>query len=223
MSIIRGVFHRLPDWLELSIVPAICFGVPIITSVLQIASGKAFVSVRFTNSVIVTALFYELFVSAICLIFLYLRGYKIWNRLNFLISFKGVFLAIGLFIATYAAYYILWIAASFLFSGREIPVGEYASSVAWYFAVVLSLVNPLFEEGFLLGYVFDRLQTQPAWFLIVLTTLIRISYHLYQGWVGIIALLAVGILFALVYSKTKNLMPIYLCHALMDLTGLLGR
>ena len=166
----------------------------------------------------------ESVVSAITVGFLYLRGYRIWQQLRFGTSIKGIAIGAGSVVAVVMAYASLWILVNLLVISlfhSKIAVATYSITVSLPFVLVLSLINPLFEEAFLLGYMLDRLCGASVWVFIGVTTIIRISYHLYQGWVGILALLPTGVIMAFVYWKTRNLMPVFFAHALMDMTGLL--
>jgi membrane protease YdiL (CAAX protease family) len=109
----------------------------------------------------------------------------------------------------------------FLIVGREnLKIAEFSVSVNFVLALAVSLINPLFEEVFVLGYIFDRLNSYNFWLLLLLSVLIRTSYHLYQGWIGLISLVPVGLLYAFAYYRAKNLWPVYLAHFILDLTAL---
>ena len=88
------------------------------------------------------------------------------------------------------------------------------------FIAAVTLVNPIFEEVFVVGYLFERLKRTAPLILVALSVIIRVSYHLYQGWIGIVSVLPVAVLFAVTYWKTRNLWSIVLAHAAMDFIGL---
>jgi uncharacterized protein len=125
-----------------------------------------------------------------------------------------------LFLSTYAAYATIWIGLNLILYPNTIPIPKVTNSATFVFVILVSLLNPLFEETFVVGYLFDKLQGKGLLVFIIISTLIRTSYHLYQGWVGVVSITPMGLIFAFTYYKYKNLMPLYLSHALMDLTGL---
>ena len=223
-TVIRQAFAKIPNWLEIAIVVAICFGSSIVISVFRFISGAAFERVEITDAHLVGLLIFEPILSVASLGFLYLCGYKLWTRIQFVVSLRAIGLGVAVCFAQILGYVLLWMAASLilLLFGTHIPVAAFTVKVSLILAVAVSIINPMFEEAFLLGYLFDRLQKHSMWFLIGLATLIRVSYHLYQGWVGVIGLIPTGIVMGLVYWRTRNLMPVYLAHLVMDLTGLLG-
>ncbi len=49
---------------------------------------------------------------------------------------------------------------------------------------------------------------------------IRLLYHLYQGPMGIITIVPLGLLYGFVYVRTRQLWPLILAHMLIDIAGL---
>jgi membrane protease YdiL (CAAX protease family) len=222
LPMIRKLLSKLPNWLEITVVITLCFGLATVTSIIQLVSGNAFKIVHLDSIDVAAILIFEFILAAITLGFLYLRGYKLWTRVRFATSLQGVAQGLGAGLTAYFAYFGLWIfvTLSLRLFGTSVPVATYSISSSPVLLIAVSLINPMFEEGFLLGYLLDRIQPASVWFFVILTTAIRVSYHLYQGWVGVIGLIPMGIVMALVYWRTRNLMPVYFAHALMDLVGL---
>ena len=54
------------------------------------------------------------------------------------------------------------------------------------------------------------------------TALLRGSYHLYQGFGGGLGNLAMGIVFALWWMRTRRLWPLILAHTLLDVVAFVG-
>jgi membrane protease YdiL (CAAX protease family) len=54
------------------------------------------------------------------------------------------------------------------------------------------------------------------------SALLRGSYHLYQGWGGFLGNVAMGILFGLVFVRTRRAWPIVIAHFLLDLAAGIG-
>lgn len=80
------------------------------------------------------------------------------------------------------------------------------------------------EEFIVLGYLFARLR-QLGWGLgtiIVATSLLRASYHLYQGPGAFLGNLAMGLLFGWLYAKTGRLLPFLVAHFLIDAAVFVG-
>jgi membrane protease YdiL (CAAX protease family) len=87
--------------------------------------------------------------------------------------------------------------------------------------VAASLVNPLFEEVFVCGYLVtlgkesNRLTAGMN-----ISIGLRLAYHLYQGSAGVLGILPFGFLMALWYSRTGRLWPVIVAHAVTDFAGL---
>ncbi|HEY1961884.1 MAG TPA: CPBP family intramembrane glutamic endopeptidase, partial [Rhizomicrobium sp.] len=87
----------------------------------------------------------------------------------------------------------------------------------------IAIVNPLFEEVFVTGYVMTALKSNGnPWRAINASVLLRLLYHLYQGSLGVLAIIPMGLIFAVWYARTGRLWPIIVAHALLDGTALLS-
>ena len=91
--------------------------------------------------------------------------------------------------------------------------------------LVLSAVrHAVLEEVIVVGYLFLRLR-QLGWgapAIILTSSLIRASYHLYQGIGPGIGNFLMGLIFGAVYWKTRRVMPLVIAHALVDIAGFVG-
>lgn len=221
MNIIKRALSKIPDWLEIIIVLTICFGMSIYGSIASFTSSKPAAEINFDDSKLISLVVFELFISGICIIFLWLRDYKIWEKLSFEITFIDSLLSLSVLILSYLAYAITFAAVFSIFGAENISSPAIRNSAHLFSIVILSLINPLFEEVFVVGYFFDKMKSQNVWLIILASALLRTSYHLYQGWLGIISILPIGLIFAFVYSRRRNLWILYLAHALMDLIGLM--
>lgn len=89
-------------------------------------------------------------------------------------------------------------------------------------ALIASTVNPVFEEGLVVGYVVKALEgRQGAPFAVGASVLIRLLYHTYQGPIIAASILPLGLLFALAYWRWRALWPLILAHGLFDFIGLM--
>src|SRR5262249_51278780 len=90
------------------------------------------------------------------------------------------------------------------------------------FIVVASVVNPIFEELLIAGYVLRALRSRPATIAVAGSVLIRFAYHVYEHWLAVFGILPMGIIFAAFYRRRGQLWPLLVAHALGDLVGLVG-
>jgi membrane protease YdiL (CAAX protease family) len=132
----------------------------------------------------------------------------------------GVALALGAYVA-YAAgavaiggLYFSWlgkhpvtVSGADVF-GRTFPVG----------GVLYVLLTPLFEELIVRAYVMTevgRLAKSSA-IAVLISVLLQTSYHLYYGWYGAVSLAFMFLVFAVYYSRTRDVFPVIVAHAALD-------
>ena len=87
-------------------------------------------------------------------------------------------------------------------------------------AIAYALLNGFYEEFFFLGLL-TSVKEKHKWRVLFYSTLIRISFHTYQG---LVWALVIGVVYGLFYYflykyKVKNLLPFFLMHALADMFG----
>ena len=87
-------------------------------------------------------------------------------------------------------------------------------------AIAYALLNGFYEEFFFLGLL-TSVKEKHKWWVLLYSTIIRISFHTYQG---LVWALVIGVVYGLFYYflykyKFKNLLPFFLMHALADMFG----
>ena len=82
----------------------------------------------------------------------------------------------------------------------------------------------IIEEFVVLGYLFSRLRTLGwgPWPIIIATSILRASYHLYQGPGAFVGNLAMGLLFGWLFTRTGRLLPFLVAHFLIDAIAFVG-
>lgn len=112
-------------------------------------------------------------------------------------------------------------------AGVNLQVAASGLTETWWRPVVLVLAavgNGAAEEILVVGYLLVRLRQLgvPPAVALVGTALLRGSYHLYQGFGGGLGNLAMGIVFALWWMRTRRLWPLILAHTLLDVVAFVG-
>jgi membrane protease YdiL (CAAX protease family) len=96
----------------------------------------------------------------------------------------------------------------------------------WTIPVLLlaALAASLLEEVVVVGYLFDRLQKlgRSYWATVLISSAIRGSYHLYQGFGGFVGNFVMGIVFGWAYRKFGRLTPLVIAHFLLDAVSFVG-
>lgn len=90
--------------------------------------------------------------------------------------------------------------------------------------ILAAVENAVLEEVIMLGFLFTRLR-QLSWswpVIIIVSAVIRGSYHLYQGFGGFTGNLIMGVIFGLIYLKWKRVMPLVVAHTLLDIASFVG-
>ena len=86
---------------------------------------------------------------------------------------------------------------------------------------LVSIVNGIFEELFVAGYIITALTARRGmWMAINVSVVVRLLYHLYQGPIGVLTIVPMGLLYGYVYSRTRQLWPLIVAHVLIDIIGL---
>ena len=90
--------------------------------------------------------------------------------------------------------------------------------------VLASVQNALLEEVVMVGYLFRR-WSQAGWStvtVVVVSALVRGTYHAYQGFGGFVGNVAMGLLLGWVYTRTRRVMPLVVAHTLLDVVAFVG-
>lgn len=111
--------------------------------------------------------------------------------------------------------------------GLFVAVDPAGLDVHWWTVPVLLLSAArasIMEEFVVLGYLFARLRDLGwgIWPIIVATSVLRASYHLYQGPGAFIGNLAMGLLFGWLFARTRRLLPFLVAHFLIDAIAFVG-
>jgi membrane protease YdiL (CAAX protease family) len=80
------------------------------------------------------------------------------------------------------------------------------------------------EEFVVLGYLFARLRDLGwgPWAIILATSALRASYHLYQGPGAFVGNFAMGVLFGWLFQRSGRLLPFLVAHFLIDASVFVG-
>ena len=98
---------------------------------------------------------------------------------------------------------------------------------AWWEIIVLliwSAANAFSEEIVVVMWLLTRLQQLriPPWVALLLSAVLRGSYHLYQGWSAGLGNIIMGLIFGAYYLKTRRVWPLILGHFLIDAVAFVG-
>jgi len=192
----------------------ICFGYLILGSTLAVVSGER--RFEYTNDAVISVLVMELSFGAAAILFLRYRGWTAAD-FGFRISLQSTLAAVALFAATYGLCMVTYALAvpTGMFQGwTDIAVKLNAAPGLM---VLFLIVNSVFEEVFVVGYLIEATPAAEAAFAVSTSALVRLLYHTYQGPVAFANILPFGLIFALVYIRWRNLWPLMVAHTMFNL------
>ena len=201
--------------LEAAVVVTICFGLSIVASLHAVANGFRATG-AFTDASLLWLIATEVVLAGAALAFLHVRGFAIASLMP-TPSVRGGIVGVGLF---FGAWLVGWLlVAPFAAGQREQPIERMMAeaSLSMPVIVAMALVNGAFEEVFLLGFLARALRGFGLAIALGVPTLVRVSYHLYQGPLGALWVFAVGLVFAVYYARTVRLWPPVFAHVLWDI------
>lgn len=177
-----------------------------------------------------TGTFWYLTVYEIAILILLgtLLRYRGWSARSLGLSFLWSDIPAGLAIAATAwlsyagAFWLLRLAAPQLAAAATgIHVIQNGVSAASALSVVV--VNPIYEEIFVAGYIIAALKDGRHTALAInVSVAVRLLYHLYQGVAAVVGVLPLGLIFATWFAYQRRLWPLIIAHALFDAVGILA-
>ncbi|MEV8212283.1 type II CAAX endopeptidase family protein [Leifsonia sp. NPDC077715] len=90
--------------------------------------------------------------------------------------------------------------------------------------ILAALRAALQEEVIVVGYLFTRLRQLGwgTWTIIVVSALLRGSYHLYQGFGPFVGNAVMGVVFGWAYTRWGRVMPLVVAHTIIDIVSFVG-
>ncbi|MFI7640096.1 CPBP family intramembrane glutamic endopeptidase [Nonomuraea sp. NPDC049400] len=134
---------------------------------------------------------------------------------------RGTLLAAAIGGTGLAFYLAVWAA------GVNLTVVAGQLPQVWWQVPVLLLAaaqNGVLEEVLVAGYLLHRLGQAgwSPWKAVVVSSVLRGSYHLYQGFGGFIGNVVMGLVFGRLYQRWGRAMPLVVAHTLIDAVAFVG-
>ncbi len=111
--------------------------------------------------------------------------------------------------------------------GISVQIAAVTATPFWWTTPVVlldALGNALLEEVVILGYFLKRTRQAgvPMATAVLVSSLIRGTYHLYQGFGGFIGNFAMGLLFGWLYLRWGRCLPLVIAHFAIDAVAFVG-
>ena len=240
MSLLKKIHPEQPlkelRWFDIAIVTLIMFGQFIVRSTqMYLASLSPSLSTAISETSTITAsegaayssnFTLQIILLALAIIYLWIRHFDFKQlpiRLKWSVLFwvPFIFAIMGLFadmVSTLSGQYNYFSPQVLGFISPMAVIDKFMALSPM--AIAYGLLNGFYEEFFFLGLL-TSVKDKYKWLVLLFSTIVRVSFHTYQG---MLWALVIGVVFGLFYYflykyKVKNLLPFFLAHALADMFG----
>ncbi|MBS2212716.1 CPBP family intramembrane metalloprotease [Carboxylicivirga mesophila] len=201
--------------IELLIVLIVGFGFFAFSSTYKLIFGQTANDIQVSNYGTYFNTLYQIIVLTIIGTFLKFRGWKLLD-FNLRFKFRMIFIAILLLLTTALFINIILVIIDVI--GLDIINTEnkpnFTIEANWLSLVMIIVINSIYEESLLIGYLFKRFEKMSPIIVIVFSMLIRLSFHTYQGWFSLISIPIISLVFGIYYIKYRKLWPLIIAHGL---------
>lgn len=217
--------HAMTTWsqrTEFWVVVTVAFGYFIASGVWALMGALPTDKVAINDAGMIGLILMELVLFALLAPLLWARGWRP-AMLGLEFSWQDLRMGFMLFQLCFIGSALLMSGAALLAEGTgpwwERMEGAQLSVLA---ILAVSIVNPIFEEVFVCGYVIRALErTRGTSFAVNASVALRASYHLYQGALGVLGIIVIGLILGWWFARKGRLWPVILAHGLLDLVALL--
>lgn len=196
---------------------AVCFGYFILRSAYALAIGQHEL-VRSTRHV-AGGLAFEVLIGVLVLLFLRQRGRDL-APLRPRVTWDGVL--IGALLGVVMAGFLGVVTTALMKvvpAVRDAGLQQYRWLANGWLTASFLVVNSWFEETFVNAYVVNAFADARPGLLIAGSALLRASYHLYEGPAAAGAIFTLGLVFAAVYWRGRNLTPLIVAHTVCNVVA----
>ena len=224
MNRLHEAIRRLPPGVEFLVVVTWAFGLPIFASIMSLAASNDLRSPVFTNAELFAAILFEVIQLGFLAWFLRIRGWTL-TKFGLAFSWSGTAIGIALLAVTYAlavgVQYVAQVVFQYDVQAAIARAPRFDENLSMQLLFLISVVNAIAEELFVAGYVITALQPRRGlWVAINASVVVRLLYHLYQGPIGVLTSVPMGLLYGYLYSRTRQLWPLIVAHVALAIIAL---
>lgn len=192
----------------------IAFGMSIVLSIQAVLAN--FPMQPFSDARFLWAVMVEVVLAASAILFLHTRGFAISTLLP-VPSLMGSVVGVVLFLVAWVVGTLVYAPFAIGQPVQPIEIMVVEANVSAPAVVLMAMINGTFEEVFLLGFLLRGLRGYGLSVALGATLLVRLLCHLYQGPLGPIWVMGVGLTFAVYYMRSTRLWPPVFAHILWDI------
>jgi membrane protease YdiL (CAAX protease family) len=221
---LQEAIRRLPAGVEFLVVVTWAFGLPIFSSIMSLGTPDSSATPVFTNAQLFGTIIFEVVQLGFLSWFLQIRGWTL-EKFGLSFSWSGTLIGVALLVATYGLIAGVQQLAQGVF-GYDLQAAiarapQVDKELSMQLVFLVSVVNGIFEELFVAGYIITALTPRRGmWMAINVSVVVRLLYHLYQGPIGVLTIVPMGLLYGYLYSRTRQLWPLVVAHVLLDVISL---
>ena len=205
---------RSETWLVIGL-PVLLFGA--LGAIRSDVESHALTTARLLDTVLLEALIVVLLVPI-----LHARGWTL-AKVTRPIRSTDLLHAIGLLLVAYAGVVLLGLGLSLVATRTQVAYGltsRIAVTASPLAIILVSALNPLFEEFYLVAYTVTALDAWGAIGAVLFSVALRLFFHLYQGAYGLIGIVPFAVALTVYYRRTRTIWPLVIAHIVQDLLGL---
>jgi uncharacterized protein len=211
-TLVRTFSERTEFWVVL----LVAFARPIWNSIAVAFSGGQFITSDFSR---LRASALQLAIFGFVVLLGTIRGWSI-RQLGLNPSWRLTAMGILVFLAIAIVLRALGVAISWLAPSSSNHPSDVAIGLSFVGILATCIINPLFEETLVCGYIVQRLANKGAVLAISFSAFVRFLCHIHLG-PSSLGPLVMGFMFGYLYWRYRQLWPLIVAHSLIDLLGLL--
>jgi membrane protease YdiL (CAAX protease family) len=220
-NIVKTFIRNLPASAEFCIVIVICFGLSLFGGIRGIVSHLMHVArpIPISDRTVLWLVSYELVAFTIVLWIARIRG---WSMTTFGLRVSWKWTGAGILLAMVVL--AVLIVQTALFNLLNPPSGNVApltnGGLTLPFVILVTVINPIFEELMEVGYVLHALKRWGVWSAVLASAFFRVLLHGYVGFNLAASALLLGLIFGFAYARWRRLWPLIIAHAIFDFYAL---
>ncbi|HEU4781314.1 MAG TPA: CPBP family intramembrane glutamic endopeptidase [Steroidobacteraceae bacterium] len=227
MNRLHEAIRRLPSGVEFLVVVTWAFGLPIFASIMAVGTPEGNRASVFTNAELFAAIIFEVIQLGFLAWFLRIRGWTL-AKFGLAFSWSGTVAGLALLVLTYGlvagVQYLAQAVFQYDMQGAIARAPRFDEELSMQLVFLVSVVHGIAEELFVAGYIITAIAPRRGmWVAINVSVVVRLLYHLYQGPIGVLTVVPMGLLYGYLYSRTRQLWPLIVAHVLLDLIVLAMR
>lgn len=215
--------------LELYLVVGVAFAAPIFVAIYSLFFGSLTQHTQVSGVLVFYGLIYELLALAV-LIYVLSRQGRSLKQIGLSFSWKDIPISLLLILISYVAFYGCYFAilyGYYFVAGRALiqpaKTQTYLDAGVSIGTILFVVLNPLYEELIARAYIISEVKylTGSSVLAVLVSVVIQVLYHLYQGVPAAIALGAMFLVLSIYYTRYKRIAPVIFAHLYFDLFVLL--